>query len=83
MAIDPRVDIGHVHWDADRRSPVGDDLLGHPLGALGVDIGHHHRGALAGQCLGVGLADAATGPGDDRDLLVELHSFPLRSSVGL
>ena len=42
--------------------PVGDDLLGHLLGAFSVDIGHHHRGAVTGQRLGVGLADAATDP---------------------
>jgi hypothetical protein len=72
-----RVDVRHIHRHADRRSPVGDDLLGHPLGAFTVDIGHHHRGAVTGQRLGVGLADPTTRPGDDRDLLVELpHLHP-------
>ena len=67
-----RLRVGHVDRHADRRPPIGDDLLGHPLAALGVDIGDHHRGALAGQRLGVGLADTATGPGDNGDLVVEL-----------
>ena len=48
-------------------------------GLLDVWTGDHHRGALAGECLGVGLADAAARAGDDGHLLVELShavSFP-------
>ena len=56
---------------------VGDDLLGDALAGLGVDVRDHHRGAFAGQRLGVGLADAAAGSGDDRDLVVELPHISL------
>ena len=51
------------------------DPVGDLLRALGVDVGDHDRRALAGQRLGVGLADAAAGAGDDRDLVLELISI--------
>ena len=56
---------------------VGDDLLGHPLRRFGIDIGDDDRRTLARQCLGIGLADATTGSGDDGDLVFEPHGFPL------
>ena len=55
------------------RAAVGDDLLGHPFGRLGIDIGDDNRGALTGQRLGVRLTDAATGTGDDGDFVLEPH----------
>ena len=61
-----------------RRAAVGDDLLGHLLGALGVDVGDDDGRALARQRLGVCLADAATGAGDDGDFIFEPHAYPLR-----
>ena len=50
------------------------DAVGDLLRALGVDVGDDDGGALAGQRLGVRLADAATGTGDDRHLVLELIS---------
>jgi hypothetical protein len=71
-----RLRIGHVDRHAEGCSAVGDDLLGHPLAARGVDVGDDHRRALAGLCFGVGLADPAAGSGDDGHLLGELpHEF--------
>ena len=58
----------------ERGAAVGVICLGDLLGALGVDVGDHHRRALAGQRLGVRLADAAAGSGDDGHLVLELIS---------
>ena len=60
------VGVGHVDRNADRGAAVGHDLLGDLLRALDVDVGDDDRRALTGQRLGVRLADAATGSGDDR-----------------
>src|SRR6185312_12499769 len=46
----------------------GRQLLGRLLGALAVEIDDGHPAALAGQHRGVGFAEAAGAPGDERDL---------------
>src|SRR5699024_6855004 len=49
----------------------GDDLVRHPLAALGRHVGHHDLRALSRECLGVLLADAAGCAGHDRGPPVE------------
>ncbi len=41
--------IRHVDRHGDRCPAVGDDLLGHRLGTLYVDVGNPYRGTLAGR----------------------------------
>ena len=55
-----RLGVGHVDRGRPglvRPSPVMPSAT--VVGAVAVDVGHHHRGARSGQGLGVGLADAA------------------------
>src|SRR5437899_3187146 len=58
---------------------VGEDLLGHGGGALGVEVQHSDLAALGGQGQAVGLAQAPRAAGDERDLAAnaEVHYFPL------
>jgi len=51
--------------------PSANDLLGHPCAASALMSATTDRRALPRQCLGVGLADAAAGPGHDGDLVVK------------
>ena len=46
------------------------------LGAGAVELGDDDIGAQSRQLEGGGAADAATGAGDDRDLVPELHRGP-------
>jgi len=51
---------------------------GDPLAARLVQVDDRNLGALGGEQPGDFLADIAAGAGDDRDLILELHRFPLR-----
>jgi hypothetical protein len=64
--------------DGPRRDRVDPDLLATQLaGELLGDIGHHDRRTLAGQRLGVRLADTTTRPGDDGDFVFKSHADEL------
>src|SRR5439155_1789496 len=56
------------------RPPLGGnsvtEFAGHALGLSPVDIGDHHRGTFVRHQTRGGLADAAAGTGDDRDLVL-------------
>ena len=56
------VGIGNVDPHRERVAALALDAVGHLLRALGVDVGDDDGSALAGQRLGVGLADAAPAP---------------------
>ena len=66
------VGVGDVDPHGERVAALALDAVGDLLRALGVDVGDDHGRALAGQRLGVRLADTAAGSGDDRHLLLEL-----------
>ncbi len=76
-----RVGVGDVDPHGERVAALTLDAVGDLLRALGVDVGHHDGRTLARQRLGVGLADAATGAGDDGHLVVELISVRSQRSV--
>ena len=67
-----RVGIGHVDPHRERIAAFTLDAVGDLLRTLGVDVGDDDGRALAGERLGVRLADPAAGTGDDRHLLLEL-----------
>src|SRR5690606_39110698 len=52
------------------------ELSGGGLGALRVDVEHGHPGALVGQAVCRGSADAGTGAGDDGNAFAEPHTRP-------
>ena len=41
------------------------DVAGHPLGSVGIDVGHHHRGTGSGEHSGNTLTDAGCTTGDE------------------
>jgi hypothetical protein len=54
------------------RGPAGGgDLVGELLKVVPGTGGEHHGGAYGGESAGSGGADAAAGPGDDRDLALQ------------
>ncbi|MNE52835.1 hypothetical protein D3C80_1475270 [compost metagenome] len=56
---------------------VGNDRVGDALAAVDLATRYDHVGALLGQQLGDGLADAAAGAGDEGDLAVEVEQLGL------
>jgi hypothetical protein len=73
-----RLDCGfdHAHdarlvRDVDLGGHGAIELAGHALGLSPVDIGDHDRGAFARHQTRSGLADAAAGACDDRDLVLQ------------
>ena len=79
------VGIRDVDAHRQRVAALALDPVGDLLRALGVDVGDDNGRALAGQRLGVRLADAATGTGDDGHLVLELisvHVSPNRRVSG-
>jgi hypothetical protein len=63
--------VGHVPAGRHRATACGDDLLGHGLARVRVELRNHDRRALARALQRFTSADAAPGPGDDHDLAVE------------
>jgi hypothetical protein len=60
--------VGDVGRDRVEQAGQPGAPLGHRLQGSGPAAGQHHRPAVGGQGDGGGGADAAAGPGDDRDL---------------
>jgi hypothetical protein len=54
-----RIRVADVDRHGQRGAALTVDPVGDLLGAVDVDVGDHHGRALAGERLGVGLADAA------------------------
>ena len=52
---------------------AGPDLGGDPLGALGVEVGDDDFRALLGKAPRHAFAEAGSGAGDDRNLVLETH----------
>ena len=48
-------------------------LARHRLALVGVELGDHDPGALLGEALRVGAAEALAGAGDDRHLVAQSH----------
>ena len=60
IGVDEHAFAAHVFYGAQRL-----------LAAVGIDISDHNGGPFAGQHQRCGPADSGTGPGDQRDLVVE------------
>src|SRR2546422_7680615 len=71
--------VADVAAVAARGAAVGEDLLGHEVGALGIEVEHGHLAALGGQSQAVGLAEAPRPAGNEGNLAAdaEIHYFPL------
>jgi hypothetical protein len=75
---DDRVHLGRVrHVEADHLglAPGALHVLGGDRRPVGVTVGADDRRAGLGETLGRGPADAAGGPGDDGDTVLEIEGF--------
>ena len=66
---------GHVGHHAQGRVAHGAQALGDGAAQRGVELGHHHGGALGRKAQGHGLADATARAGDDANLVVQSHDL--------
>ncbi len=72
--LDDGLLVGHVDVDGDAPAEAvrGDDLVGHLLGAVDVEVGDDDVGAALGEQARGGAADPARAAGDQRDPAGEL-----------
>ncbi len=70
--------VADVAADEDGITPVGADCLGRRLAFLGIDVGEHDPGAVAGESLPACETDTLGASGDDGDLVLDRHGANLR-----